>query len=157
MPNDIDPTLLCITAVLVRRLSRNIHGRVPVPSAVVAEAECSTRASISQYSLTVYYGYCGIPWHSDREAVSSTLVDVVTRASGYPGARECFHGVKMTRCCNTRRLMANTDTDKPQSMQEPRRRLLPRDDQDSYDAMTIRRDPHERASHSSSRQRILGT
>ena len=26
-------------------------------------------------------------------------------------------------------------------MQEPRRRLLPRDDQDSYDAMTIRRDP----------------
>ena len=54
-----------------------------------------------------YCGYCGIPWHSDREAVSSTLVDVVTRASGYPGTRECFHGVKkMTRYCNTRRLMA---------------------------------------------------
>ena len=82
-----------------------------------------------------YYGYCGIPWHSDREVVSSTLVDVVTHASGYPGTRECFHGVKMTRYCNTRRLMA---TDKQQSMQEPRRRLLPRDDQDSYDAMTIR-------------------
>ena len=29
--------------------------------------------------------------------------------------------------------------------------------QDSYDAMTIRRDPHERVSYSSSRQRILGT
>ena len=41
-------------------------------------------------------------------------------------------------------------------MQEPRRRLLPRDDQDSYDAMTIRRDPHERVSYSSSRQIILG-
>ena len=53
-----------------------------------------------------YCGYCGIPWHSDREAVSSTLVDVVTRASGYPGTRECFHGVKITRYCNTRRLMA---------------------------------------------------
>ena len=30
------------------------------------------------------------------------------------------------------------------------------DHQDSYDAMTIRRDPHERVSYSSSRQRILG-
>ena len=29
--------------------------------------------------------------------------------------------------------------------------------QDSYDATTIRRDPHERVSYSSSRQRILGT
>ena len=76
--------------------------------------------------------------------MSSTLVDVVTRASGYPGTRECFHGVK-------------TDTDNPQSMQEPRRRLLTRDDQDSYDAMSIRRDSHERGSYSSGRQRILGT
>ena len=55
--------------------------------------------------VSLYYGYCGIPWHSDREAVSSTLVDAVTRASGYPGTRECFHGVKMTRYCNTWRLM----------------------------------------------------
>ena len=57
--------------------------------------------------IRMYSGYCGIPWHSDREAVSSTLVHMVTRASGYPGTRECFHGVKkMTRYCNTRRLMA---------------------------------------------------
>ena len=41
-------------------------------------------------------------------------------------------------------------------MQEPRRRLFPRDDQDSYDAMTIRRHPDERVSYSSSRRRILG-
>ena len=41
------------------------------------------------------------------EAASSTLVDVVTRASGYPGTRECLDGVmKMTRYCNTRRVMA---------------------------------------------------
>ena len=41
------------------------------------------------------------------ERLSSTLVDVVTRASGYPGTRECFHGVKkITRYCNTRCLMA---------------------------------------------------
>ena len=54
-----------------------------------------------------YYGYCGVLWHSDREAVSSTLVDVMTRAGGYPGTRGCFLGVKkMTRYCNTRRLMA---------------------------------------------------
>ena len=39
------------------------------------------------FASKYYYGYCGIPWHSDREAVSSTLVDVVTRASGYPGTR----------------------------------------------------------------------
>ena len=52
------------------------------------------------------YGYCGILWHSDREDLSSTLLDVVTRANGYPGRRECFHGMKkMTRYCNTRRLM----------------------------------------------------
>ena len=41
-----------------------------------------------------------------------------------------------------------THTDKPQSMQELRRRLLPRDDQEGYDAMTIRKDPHERVSYS---------
>ena len=40
-------------------------------------------------------------------------------------------------------------------MQGPRRQLLPRDDKDSYDAMIIRRDPHERVGYSSSRQRIL--
>ena len=44
--------------------------------------------------MLVYYGNCGIPCNRDKEAVSSTLVDVVTRASGYPGTRECFHGCK---------------------------------------------------------------
>ena len=39
-------------------------------------------------------------------------------------------------------------THKPQSMQELRRRLLPRDDQEGYDAMTVRKDPHERVSYS---------
>ena len=61
----------------------------------------------SRRQVCVYHGYCGIPWHSDREAVSSTLVDVVTRASRYLGTRECFHGVKkIIRYCNTQRLMA---------------------------------------------------
>ena len=44
--------------------------------------------------------------------------------------------------------MANSHTDKPQSRQELRRRLLPRDDQEGFDAVTIRKDPHERVSYS---------
>ena len=44
--------------------------------------------------------------------------------------------------------MANTHTDKRQSMQEFRRRLLPRDDQEGDDAMSIRKDLHARASYS---------
>ena len=78
---------------------------------VLSTALAKRRPQFINYSLRSrlipYYGYCGIPWRSDREAVSSTLVDVVTRAGGYPGTRECFHGVKkMTRYCNTRRLIA---------------------------------------------------
>lgn len=41
----------------------------------------------------------------------------------------------------------NTRREQPQGMQEPRHRLLIRDDQDSYDAMTFRRDPHESELH----------
>ena len=114
---------------------------------------CDFSQKLRAYLLWILW-YTLAQW---QRGVSSTLVDVVIRASGYPGTRECSHSVKkMTRYCNTRRLMAK-HTDKPLSMQEPRRRLRPRDDHDSYDAMTIRRDPHERVSYSSSRQRILGT
>ena len=78
---------------------------------VLSTALAKRRPQSPNYSLRLrlitYYGYCGIPWHSDREAVSSTLVDVVTLASGYPGTRECFHGMKNTkRYYNTRCLMA---------------------------------------------------
>ena len=37
-----------------------------------------------------YYGYCGIPQHGGREAVSPTLVGLVALCSGYPGRLECF-------------------------------------------------------------------
>ena len=40
--------------------------------------------------LIVYYGYCGIPQHGGREAVSPTLVGLVTLCSGLPGRLECF-------------------------------------------------------------------
>ena len=81
------------------------------------------------------------------EVVSSTLVEMVTRARKLPGRQEVLP------CCgedvvDTLALRWPTHTDKPQSMQELRRRLLPRDDQEGYDAMTIRKDPHERVSYS---------
>lgn len=47
---------------------------------------CSTQIKQPEEFL-LYYGYCGIPWHSGREAVSSTIVEVVIRASGYSGTR----------------------------------------------------------------------
>ena len=71
------------------------------------------------------------------EAVSSTLVEVVTRARKLPRRREVLP------CCgedvvDIEQLARRwpTHTDKPQSMQELRRRLLPRDDQEGYDAMS---------------------
>ena len=83
------------------------------------------------------------------EAVSSTLVEVVTRERKLPGRQEVLP------CCGEdvdiehwRLGGQHTHRDKPQSMQELRRRLLPRDDQEGYDAMTIRKDPHERVSYS---------
>lgn len=73
----------------------------------------------------LYCGYCGIPWNGGREAVPSTLVEVVTRVnehSGTPGV--------LPRCEEDEHAILY-HTDKPQSMQKPRRRLIPRGDQDS--------------------------
>ena len=82
------------------------------------------------------------------EAVSSTFVEIVTHARKFPGRQEVLP------CCGEDVVdiehwgLGGQHTDKPQSMQELRRRLLPRDDQEGYDAMTIRKDLHERVSYS---------
>ena len=54
------------------------------------------------FRLSLYYGHCGLPWHSDIEAVSSTLRcgDMCERV-----ARNTRGVKKMTQCYNTRRLM----------------------------------------------------
>ena len=82
------------------------------------------------------------------EAVSSMLVEMVTRARRLPGRQEVLP------CCGEDVVdiehwrLGGQHTDKPQSMQELRRRLLPRDDQEGCDAMTIPKDPHERVRYS---------
>ena len=84
------------------------------------------------------------------EAVSSTLVEMVTRAKKLPGRQEVLLccGEDVVDIEHWRLGGQQAHTDKPRSMQELRRRLLPRDDQEGYHAMTIRKDPHERVSYS---------
>ena len=80
--------------------------------------------------------------------MSSTLNEMVTRARKLPGRQEVL------LCCGEDVVdiehwrLGGQHTDKPQSTQELRRRLLPRDDQEGCDAMTIRKDPHERVRYS---------
>ena len=82
--------------------------------------------------------------------MSSMLVEMVTRARRLPGRQEVLPccGEDVVDIEHWRLGGQHTHRDKPQSMQELRRRLLPRDDQEGYDAMTIRKDPHERVSYS---------
>ena len=42
----------------------------------------STIARVFDKTIEEYYGYCGIPEHGGREAVSPTLVGLVTLCSG---------------------------------------------------------------------------
>ena len=82
--------------------------------------------------------------------MSSTLVEMVTRARKLPRRQEVLLccGEDVVDIEHWRLGGQQTHTEKPQCMQELRRRLLPRDDKEGYDAMTIRKDPHERVSYS---------
>ena len=98
--------------------------------------------------MEFYYGYCGIPWQCDRGCAvdvsrgDDTCEQVVGKTRVLPRCEDVM------RYCNTRRLVGQTHRYIRRVCRSPDDGCSPRDDQDSYDAMTIRKDPHDRVRYS---------